>query len=144
MLELLDVLLLLLAAGLVLIALLRPKASPQAARLDAALAEIRRREGRFPSLSTTLKQVKEYGRDLSKLPPLIAETGRFLAKPGLDAPTRARLEARRDALARNLERGIAFLERLGAEMMLGEPREPPSLIEFPGLRLELREVLHPA
>jgi hypothetical protein len=143
MLEVLDVVLVLLAAGLILAALLRPKVSPQAARLEAALAEIRRRERHFSGLHETFRQIQEYGHDLAKLPPLITESERFLAKPGLDTPTKARLEARRSGLARTFEQGVAFLERLGAEMLLDNPRDPPSLIEFPSLRLELREVLHP-
>ncbi|MER3482287.1 MAG: hypothetical protein C4332_03145 [Meiothermus sp.] len=144
MLEVLDIVLILLAAGLLLAVLVRPKPAPGSERLETALAEVRRREGHFPSLRKTLRQVQVYGRDLTKLPLLIAETERFLAKPGLDGPTKTRLLARREELWRTFETGVAFLERLGAEMVLDDPHEPPSLVEFPTLRLELRDVLHRA
>ncbi|GEM87323.1 hypothetical protein [Meiothermus granaticius] len=142
MLALLDVVLILLAIGLGLAVLVRPQPSAAETRLMTALGEIRRQERRFPELHQTWKQVRGYGQDLARLFPLLLETERFLAKPGLDASTRTHLEARRNALADQLERGTAFLERLGAEMLLGL-HEPPALMEFPTLRLELGEVLHP-
>jgi len=143
LLEVVDVLLLLLAAGLLLAVLLRPQSSAPEARLKAALAEIRRQEGHFPNLRGVLGQVRVYGRDLAKLLPLTAEAERFLAKPSLEAPTRARLEARRDELRRAFERGAGFLERLGVEMLLEDGHEPPALRDFPLFLIELREVLHP-
>ncbi|MCX7803139.1 MAG: hypothetical protein N2313_08975 [Meiothermus ruber] len=42
-------------------------------------------------------------------------------------------------------RGVAYLERLGAELVLvAGSQEPPALAELPQFLIELREVLHPS
>ncbi|MDW8425909.1 MAG: hypothetical protein RMK51_08240 [Meiothermus sp.] len=142
--------LLLLVVGLLVWALGAGRSLPQAQseqahRLELALAEIHRQGQRLPQLSKALKQVRQYGRDLRQLLLQMAELERYLAKPGLEAPTRDRLQQRLHQLEQGFLRGVAYLERLGAELMLvSGAQEPPALIEFPQFLIELREVLHPA
>lgn len=146
---LLELMLLLLVVGLLAWALgagrsLPPPQSEQAHRLELALAEIRSQGRELSHLREPLKQVRQYGRDLRRLLPQLAELERFLAKPGTQGPTRDRLLARQQELNQCFERGVAYLERLGAELVLvSETEEPPALAELPFLLVELREVLHP-
>ncbi|GIW29507.1 MAG: hypothetical protein KatS3mg070_2870 [Meiothermus sp.] len=146
---LLELMLLLLAVGLLVWVFgasrnLPPAQEEQAHRLEAALAEIGRLGGRLPHLHDALKPAQQYGRDLRKLLPQLAELERFLAKPSTEGPTRDRLLVRHHELMRGFERGVEYLERLGAELLLvSGSEEPPALAELPQLLIELREVLHP-
>ncbi|MFN3392821.1 MAG: hypothetical protein ACK40N_13800 [Meiothermus ruber] len=148
-LALLELMLLLLVVGLLVWAFgagryLPPTQSEQAHRLELALAEVRHQGGRLPHLREPLKQVRQYGRDLRKLLPQLAELEHFLAKPGTDGPTRDRLLVRHHELSQSFQRGVAYLERLGAELVLvSGAQEPPALAELPLFLIELREVLHP-
>ncbi|GIW26192.1 hypothetical protein [Meiothermus sp.] len=145
---LLELMLLLLVLGLVAWALGAARNLPQsqreqARRLELALAEIRQHEP--PHLREPLKQVLQYGRNLHKLLPQMAELERFLHKPGLEGATRDPLWVRYHELERAFERGVAYLERLGAELVLvSGDQEPPALADLPLFVIELREVLHPA
>ena len=147
---LLELMLLLLVVGLLVWFLgsgrsLPQAQSAQAQRLELALAEIRRQGKRLPHLRDALKPVQQYGRDLFKLLPQQAELERFLHKPGLEGPTRDHLLRRHNDLERAFERGVVYLERLGAELVLvAGSEEPPALAELPLFLIELREVLHPA
>ncbi|GIW33894.1 MAG: hypothetical protein KatS3mg072_1227 [Meiothermus sp.] len=146
---LLELMLLLLVVGLLAWALgagrsLPPPQSEQAQRLELALAEIRQQSQGLSHLHEPLKQVRQYGRDLRKLLPHLAELEHFLAKPGTEGPTRDRLLARYHELNQSFERGVEYLERLGAELVLvSDIEEPPALAELPLFLIELREVLHP-
>jgi hypothetical protein len=146
---LLELLLLLLVLGLLVWAFgagrsLPQKQSEQAHRLELALAEIQQQGEGLPHLREPLKQARQYGRDLRKLLPQLAELERFLQKPGLGGSTRDHLLARHNDLNRAFERGVAYLERLGAELVLASgTQEPPALAELPLFTIELREVLHP-
>jgi len=116
----------------------------QAQRLDLALAEIQQRGKGLPHLRNPLRQVRQYGQDLRKLLPQLAELERFVNKPKLEENTRIHLLARHNDLERTLERGVAYLERLGGELLLvSGTAEPPALAELPDYVIELREVLHP-
>jgi len=137
-------LLLLVAIGLLVWVLLQPKASPQATRLNQALAEVKRQGERLSYLREPLRQVQGFGRDLAKLLPQMAELERFLGKPNLDH-TRDRLLARHNELSQIFDRGVEYLERLGAELVLvNPPQEPQALDDLPIFLIELREALHPA
>ncbi len=144
-----EFMLLLLVVGLLLWAFgagrnLPQTQSEQAHRLDMALAEIGRQGEGLPYLREPLKQVRQYGRDLRKLLPQLAELERFLNKPALEGNTRIHLLARYNDLERTFERGVEYLERLGAELLLvSDAAEPPALAELPQFLIELREVLHP-
>ena len=117
----------------------------QAQRLDVALAEIQQQGEGLPHLRQPLRDVRQYGRSLRRLLPQIAELERFLRKPGLEGPTREHLLRRRNDLERTFERGVVYLERLGAELVLvSGTDEPPALAELPLFLIELREILHPA
>lgn len=123
---------------------LPPPQSQQALRLEQALAEIEQQGQGLPHLREPLKQVRKYGRDLRRLLPQLAELERFLAKPGTEGPTRDRLLVRRHELNQCFRRGVEYLERLGAELVLvSGTQEPPALTELPLFLIELREVLHP-
>jgi len=101
--------------------------------------------GRLPHLHDALKPAQQYGRDLRKLLPQLAELERFLAKPSTEGPTRDRLLVRHHELMQGFTRGVAYLERLGAELVLvAGSQEPPALAELPQFLIELREVLHPS
>lgn len=116
----------------------------QAHRLELALAEILYQGKRLSHLRVPLKQVQQYGRDLRKLLPQMVELERFLAKPGTEGSTRDRLLVRHHELSQSFQRGVAYLERLGAELVLVSGTEdPPALAELPLFLIELREVLHP-
>jgi len=52
---------------------------------------------------------------------------------------------RHHELMQGFTRGVAYLERLGAELVLvAGSQEPPALAELPQFLIELREVLHPS
>ncbi|MGK0617952.1 hypothetical protein [Meiothermus cerbereus] len=147
---LLELMLLLLVVGLLVWFFgggrsLPPAQEALAHRLHLALEEIHQQGKRLPHLRDVLKQVRQYGRDLGRLLPQKAELERFLHKPGLEGPTRDHLLRRHNDLERTFERGVAYLERLGAELVLvAGSEEPPALAELPLFLIELREVLHPA
>ncbi|MCS7058167.1 MAG: hypothetical protein NZ849_00105 [Meiothermus sp.] len=146
---LLEVLLLLGVAGFVIWAVgaSRPLSLPlreQHERLGRALAELRRQGRRHPHLREPLRQVQAYGRNLYKLFPKLTELERLCATPGLDYHTRTEVFARHTNLDRTLDQGIAYIERLGAELALTEGKgEPPGLAELPRYLIALREALHP-
>lgn len=147
---LLELMLLLLVVGLLLWVFGASRNLPsaqeeQAQRLAAALAEIGRQGKPLPHLHDALKEAQQYGRNLHKLLPQLAELERFLAKPSTQGPTRDRLLVRHHELLQGFERGVEYLERLGAELLLvSGSEEPPALAELPQLLIELREVLHPS
>lgn len=144
-----ELMLLLLVVGLLVWAFGAGRNLPQtqreqAHRLDLALAEIQQRGEGLPHLREPLKQVRQYGRDLRKLLPYLAELERFLAKPSTEGTTRDRLLARHHELNESFRRGLEYLERLAAELVLvSGAQEPPALTELPQFLIELREVLHP-
>jgi hypothetical protein len=148
-LALVELMLLLLVVGLLVWAFGAGRSLPQtqleqAHRLDLALAEIQQQGEGLPHLREPLRQVRQYGRDLRKLLPQLAELERFLAKQSTEGPTRDRLLVRHHELVQGFERGVEFLERLAAELVLvSGAEEPPALIELPQFLIELREVLHP-
>lgn len=144
-----ELMLLLLVVGLLVWAFGAGRNLPQtqreqAHRLDLSLAEIQQQGEGLPHLREPLKQVRQYGRDLRKLLPQLAELERFLAKPNTEGPTRDRLLVRHHEIRQGFERGVAYLERLAAELVLvSGAQEPPALTELPQFLIELREVLHP-
>lgn len=146
---LLELMLLLLVVGLLVWAWgvsrnLPPALEERDHRLEAALAEIGRRGGRLPHLRDALKQAQQYGRDLRKLLPQLAELERFLAKLNTEGPIRDRLLVRYHELELGFAQGVAYLERLGAELLLvSGTLEPPALAELPQRLIEFREILHP-
>ncbi len=146
---LVELMLLLLVVGLLVWAFGAGRSLPQtqreqAHRLDLALAEIQQQGEGLPHLREPLKQVRQYGRDLRKLLPQLAELERFLAKQSTEGPTRDRLLVRHHELMQSFERGVEYLERLAAELVLvSGAQEPPALAELPQFLIELREVLHP-
>lgn len=146
---LLELMLLLLVVGLLLWVWGMGRSLPlaleeQAYRLEAALAEIGRQGRRLPHLRDALKQAQKYGRDLRKLLPQLAELERFLAKPNTEGSTRDRLLVRYHELEQGFTQGVAYLERLGAELLLVPgTHEPPALAELPQRLIEFREILHP-
>lgn len=109
-------------------------------RLNQALEEIRRQGERLNHLREPLRQAQAYGSGLARLLPQLAELERFLQKPNLEGPTRDRLLARHNDLSRIFERGVEYLERLGAELLLVQGIHEPALLdELPGLIVQLRE-----
>lgn len=146
---LLEMLLLLGLVGFVVWAInaSRPLSLPlrqQHERLGRALAELRCQSRRHPHLREPLQQVRAYGRNLYKLFPKLTELERLCTTPGLDYHTRTEVSARYTSLDTTLDQGIAYIERLGAELALVEGKgEPPALADLPQHLIALREALHP-